>query len=167
MKAISTLIVASSLFALSPLVQACPAKHHGPHDGLCLQEMDKNKDGAVSKKEFEAFHADRFKEMDANKDGKLTDDELDHDMGEGRANRPMRQMGQDPFDRRFDEVDINHDGGLSKAEAEIGMPMLFKRYDEIDANKDGKMTKEEVVESMKAMHENAPAPRGMGKPDQK
>jgi len=152
MKVLSTLIVAGSLLSIAPLAQACPAKHHGGQDGPCLQELDKNKDGVVSKKEFEAFHADRFKEMDANKDGKLTDDELDHDMGEGRANRPMRQMGQDPFDRRFDEVDINHDGGLSKAEAEIGMPMLFKRYDEIDANKDGKMTKEEVIESMRKLH---------------
>ena len=169
MKALSTLIVAGSLLSIAPLVQACPAKHHGGQDGPCLQELDKNKDGVVSKKEFEAFHADRFKELDANKDGKLSEEEMDHDMGENRANRPMRQLGQDPFDRRFDEVDINHDGGLSKDEAEIGMPMLFKHYDEIDANKDGKMTKEEVIESMRKMHEKAHAPQGMGmgKPEQK
>lgn len=169
MKALSTLLVAGSLLSIAPLAQACPAKHHGGHEGPCLEELDKNNDGAVSKKEFEAFHAARFKEMDANKDGKLTEAEMDHDMGEGRANRPMRQLDQDPFDRRFDEVDINHDGGLSKAEAEIGMPMLFKRYDEIDANKDGKMTKAEVIESMQNMHENVPAPHGMGKdsPEQK
>lgn len=167
MKVISTLIVAGSLLSIVPLVQACPAKHHGGYDGPCLQELDKNKDGAVSKKEFEAFHAARFKEMDANKDGRLSEAEMDGGMGVKQ--RPMKDMGQDPFDRRFDEVDINHDGGLSKDEAEIGMPMLFKRYDEIDANKDGKMTKEEVIESMKKMHENTPAPRGMGmgRPDQK
>lgn len=165
MKALSTLIVAGSLLSIAPLAQACPAKHYGGHVGLCAQELDKNQDGAVSKKEFEAFHSARFKEMDANKDGKLSEDEMDM----GMNHRPMKEMGQAPFDRRFDEVDINHDGGLSKAEAEIGMPMLFKRYDEIDANKDGKMTKEEVVESMRKMHENAPAPRGMGmgRPDQK
>jgi len=167
MKALSTLIVAGSLFAVAPLTQACPAKHHGGHEGPCLEEMDKNKDGTVSKKEFEAFHADRFKEMDANKDGKLSEEEMGGVMG--MSHRPMKEMGQDPFDRRFDEVDINHDGGLSKAEAEIGMPMLFKRYDEIDANKDGKITKEEVIESMKKMHENVPAPHGMGMgtPEQK
>jgi Ca2+-binding EF-hand superfamily protein len=167
MKVLSTLIVAGSLLSIAPLAQACPAKHHGGHDGPCLQELDKNKDGAVSKKEFQAFHADRFKEMDANKDGKLSEEEMD--AGMGMKHRPMKDLGQDPFDRRFDEVDINHDGGLSKDEAEIGMPMLFKRYDEIDANKDGKMTKEEVIESMKKMHESAPAPRGMGmgRPDQK
>jgi len=169
MKVFSTLIVAGSLLSIAPLAQACPAKHHGWHDGPCLQELDKNKDGMVSKKEFETFHAARFKEMDANKDGKLTEEEMDHDMGEGRANRPMRQLSQDPFDRRFNEVDINNDGGLSKDEAEIGMPMLFKRYDEIDANKDGKMTKEEVIENMKKVHEKAPAPHAMGmeRPDQK
>jgi Ca2+-binding EF-hand superfamily protein len=56
------------------------------------------------------------------------------------------------FDQRFDEVDINHDGGLSKDEAEIGMPMLFKHFDEIDSNKDGKISKEEIVANMKKKH---------------
>jgi Ca2+-binding EF-hand superfamily protein len=173
MKVFSTLIVAGSLLTIAPLAQACPARHHGGHEGPCLQELDKNKDGVVSKKEFEAFHAARFKEMDANKDGKLTEEEMDSGMDSGMESKMehhrMKEMGQDPFDRRFDEVDINHDGGLSKDEAEIGMPMLFKRYDEIDANKDGKITKEEVIESMKKIHEQAPAPQGdgMGKPEQK
>jgi Ca2+-binding EF-hand superfamily protein len=169
MKIFSTLIVTGSLLTLAPMAQACPPQHQGPHDGPCLQELDKNKDGAVSKKEFEAFHAARFKEMDANKDGKLTEEEMDPGMGSRMERHRMKEMGQDPFDRRFNEVDINHDGGLSKDEAEIGMPMLFKRYDEIDANKDGKMTKEEVIESMKKMHEKAPEPQGegMAKPEQK
>ncbi len=167
MKALLTVLVASSMFALTPSVQACPTKHYGEHNGPCLQDLDKNKDGVVSKKEFEAFHAERFKEMDTNKDGKLSEEEIDGDMS--MKHRPMKEMWQDPFDRRFDEVDINHDGGLSKDEAEIGMPMLSKRFDEIDANKDGKITKEEVIDSMKRMHENVPAPHGMemGKPEQK
>ncbi|TNC98185.1 MAG: signal transduction protein with EFhand domain [Gallionellaceae bacterium] len=167
MKVFATLIVAGGLLVVAPLAQACPAKFQGQHEGPCLQELDKNNDGSVSKKEFEAFHSAHFREMDANKDGKLTESEMD--AGMGMEPRPMKKLGQDPFDRRFNEVDINHDGGLSKDEAEIGMPMLFKRYEEIDANKDGKMTKEEVIENMKKVHENAPAPHGMGmgRPEQK
>ncbi|MDD4912555.1 MAG: hypothetical protein PHP57_09705 [Sideroxydans sp.] len=158
MKVFSGLIIAGSLLSIAPLAQACPVGQHGQEHGMCLQELDKNKDGMVSKKEFETFHAARFKEMDANKDGKLSEDEMEP------KHQSMREVDQDPFDRRFDEVDINHDGGLSKAEAEIGMPMLFKRYDEIDANKDGKMTKEEVVESMKQMHQNMHGQHGNGMP---
>lgn len=156
MKTFSTWMLAGCLVCAVPLAQACPGKHQGVHNGPCALDMDKDKDGSVSKKEFDAFHAARFKEMDANKDGKLSEDEI------GPQQQGMRDIKQDPFDRRFDEVDINHDGGLSKAEAEIGMPMLFKRFDEIDADKDGKMTKDEVVESMKKMHRNMPGQHGKG-----
>jgi len=37
--------------------------------------MDTDKDGAVSKKEFESFHAEKFKKMDANNDGKVSKEE--------------------------------------------------------------------------------------------
>jgi Ca2+-binding EF-hand superfamily protein len=84
--------------------------------------------------------------MDANKDGKLSPQEM-----EG-AHESKQDECDVSFDQRFDEVDINHDGGLSKDEAEIGMPMLFKHFDEIDANKDGKISKDEIVANMKKMH---------------
>lgn len=157
MKTFSTLIVAGCLVAAAPLAQGCDARHHGGHAGKCAMEMDTNGDGAISKKEFDAFHNEQFKKLDTNHDGKLTQDEMEamHDMHDkmGDMHERMRDSGKDPFDARFDETDINHDGALSKDEAEIGMPMLFKRFDEIDANKDGKITKDEVVESMKKVHE--------------
>jgi Ca2+-binding EF-hand superfamily protein len=65
-------------------------------------------------------------------------------------------------DSRFDEVDINHDGALSKDEAEIGMPMLFKHFDEVDANKDGKISKDELNDYMQKMHEKMHGKRGEG-----
>ncbi len=154
MNKFSSLIVAGSLFCITPLAQACEARHHGQHEGPCLHDMDKNHDDVISKKEFNAFHAEQFKKMDANQDGKLSPHEMERQHGR------MKEIGRDPFDKRFEEVDINADGGLSKDEAEIGMPMLFKHFDEIDANKDGKMTKLEVIENMKSMHEKMPAKQG-------
>lgn len=162
MKVFSTLVVAGCLVCAAPLVQACPGSQHGAHNGPCAQEMDADKDGAVSQAEFNVFHAARFQKMDANKDGKLTEDEMEAKME--AKHRGMTEINQDPFDKRFDEVDINDDGGLSKAEAEIGMPMLFKRFDEIDANKDGKMTKQEVVESMQKMHSKMHGQKSETKP---
>jgi Ca2+-binding EF-hand superfamily protein len=162
MKVFSTLVVAGCLACAAPLVQACPGSQHGAHHGPCLQELDADKDGAVSQAEFNAFHAARFQEMDANKDGKLTEEELEPKRE--AKHHGMTEIHQDPFDKRFDEVDINHDGGLSKAEAEIGMPMLFKRYDVIDANKDGKMTKQEVIDSMQKMHSKMPSQKGEAAP---
>lgn len=146
MKVFSGLIAAGCLVCAAPLVQACDVKHHGASGGMFLQEMDKNGDGAISKKEFDAFHNAYFKELDANHDGKITQDEMD-------ARKAMGKCDVN-FDSRFDESDINNDGALSKDEAEIGMPMLFARFDEIDANKDGKISKEEMAAGMKKMHEN-------------
>ena len=147
MKAISTLIMAGCLAATAPLAQACGMKSGGPQGGWMLEQMDKNKDGAVSKKEFDTFHSDHFKDMDANKDGKVTQDEMD------AMRKKMMDKCKPRYEDRFNEVDINHDGLLSKDEAEIGMPMVFAHFDETDTDKDGKISKAEMDASMKQMHE--------------
>lgn len=49
--------------------------------------MDKNSDGAVSEKKFNAFHAERFKAIDIDKDGKVIKDEMT------RNPHPMRGPG--------------------------------------------------------------------------
>lgn len=147
MKTLPLLIVTGSLLCATPLVSACPADHRGMHGGMGMSEMDKNGDGTLDKKEFTAFHEQRFQELDANHDGKISQDEMGFQQGCATKN------GKSRFDSHFDETDINHDGALSKDEAEIGMPMLFAHFDEIDANKDGKMTREEVVASMQKMHD--------------
>ena len=147
MKALSKLILAGCLLCAAPLVQACDAKNCGGCGGGYFNKMDKNNDGAISKKEFDAFHSEHFKDMDSNKDGKISQDEM------GASHGRMAGKGPMMFDQRFDETDINHDGALSRDEAEIGMPMIFAHFDEYDANKDGKVSKDEVVSSMKQMHE--------------
>jgi Ca2+-binding EF-hand superfamily protein len=155
MKVFSGLIAAGCLaFAAAP-VQACDAMHGGAHGGMSLMEMDKNGDGAISRKEFDAFHAAYFKELDADRDGKVTAGEIE------AAHKKTMEKCDVSVDARFDETDVNGDGVLSRDEAEIGMPMLFARFDDIDTNKDGKISKDEVAASMKKMHEKV-----HGKPEE-
>lgn len=49
--------------------------HKKGHKSKMWEKMDTDKDGAVSKKEFESFHAEKFKKMDANNDGKVSKEE--------------------------------------------------------------------------------------------
>lgn len=155
MKHIAPLILACGLASAVPLAQACTVQ--GAHSGFCLDEMDKNQDGAISKKEFEAFHMARFRELDANKDGKLSEEER-------LAAIPPKMAPHMPFEQRFDEVDINHDGMLSRDEAEIGMPGLFQRFEVIDADQNGKLSKGEVAAHMRRVHQQMPGYRGKGGP---
>lgn len=154
MKKIMALIAAGGLLAITQQASACPGKGHGPNDacptgGGMVRLMDKNGDVAVSKKEFEAFHAERFKAMDTNKDGKVTMEELDGLHQEMRSQ--MKSMRHMSIEQHFDAADTDHDGALTKEEAEKGMPILFARFDENDANKDGKITKDEVMRDARPM----------------
>lgn len=171
MKTISAVIVAGALACAAPLVQACDMNREGCSGGHSLKDMDKNADGAVTRKEFDAYHGAYFKDMDANHDGKLTQIEMDagHGTLADKCKVKMKDKcdvkgdrGGQSFDSRFDEVDINDDGALSKDEAEIGMPMLFKHFDEIDTGKDGKIGKDEIGEYMKGMHSKMHGKPGEG-----
>ncbi|MDD2702304.1 MAG: EF-hand domain-containing protein [Sideroxydans sp.] len=148
MKNIVALIAAGGLMAITQQASACPGKMHGPNDacptgGGMVQQMDKDGDGTVSLKEFNAFHAERFKEMDANKDGKITADELGNPYPAMHGQKgSMRHMS---IEQHFDAADTNHDGALSKEEAKEGMPILYARFEENDANKDGKISKDEIM----------------------
>jgi hypothetical protein len=154
MNKLMALIAAGGLLAITQQAAACPGKAHGqsdacPKGGGMVQQMDKDGDGAVSKKEFNAFHAERFKDMDTNKDGKISAEELDG-LHQGMRSQ-MKSMRHMSMEQHFDAADTDHDGALSKEEAEKGMPILFARFDENDANKDGKITKDEVMRDARPM----------------
>jgi Ca2+-binding EF-hand superfamily protein len=99
-----------------------------------FKEMDSDGDGAISRAEYDVFHANRFKEMDTNGDGKITRDEV-------KAER--NKLLKNSRDRRFEAADANHDGVLTREETKK-IPMLFRYFDEMDANHDGKVTREEM-----------------------
>lgn len=51
---------------------------------------------------------------------------------------------------RFRKADSDGNGGLSRAEAETGMPRLVRHFDTIDANRDGQVTMDEIMAARKA-----------------
>jgi Ca2+-binding EF-hand superfamily protein len=50
--------------------------HHHELAGHFLKEFDLNRDGKVTRAEFDQANAERFKKMDINGDGVITPDEL-------------------------------------------------------------------------------------------
>ena len=66
------------VLALTSFMFACThGGHHkrGKRGHHKWQMLDANKDGKVSRAEFDKMHSDKFNEMDANNDGYITMDE--------------------------------------------------------------------------------------------
>jgi len=91
-------------------------------------ELDANKDGQVSLKEFEDFHKQQYEKF-----------------------KKKRAQALDRLDKQFKKADTNHDGMLSMAEAEKGMPELAKCFAEVDTNHDGMISLDEA-EATVPMH---------------
>lgn len=62
--------------------------------------------------------------------------------GAAVAQPNMAQMLQ----QRFEAADTNHDGRLSKTEADSGMPRVAQHFDEIDASHAGSITLQQIVD---------------------
>lgn len=54
------------------------------------------------------------------------------------------------YGQRFDRLDTNGDGRLSRAEA-AAYPQLAQRFEQIDANKDGFLSRDEIVSKRRSM----------------
>lgn len=50
---------------------------------------------------------------------------------------------------RFAAADVNHDGFLSRDEAQTGMPRLADHFDEIDTDRDGQLSTAEILAYIK------------------
>jgi hypothetical protein len=126
-----TLLISAALV----LAASGAASAQGPEGmGSRLMAADANKDGAITKAEFDASRAARFTEMDKNKDGFLARDEM-------MADRPggMPAGGKRAFGRG--DIDADKDGKISKAEFLANSRM----FDRLDANKDGKVDQPELA----------------------
>jgi hypothetical protein len=127
-----------------------PQQTLGPMEEKLFSDMDTNADGVLSKVEFEAFHARRFKEIDTNVDSRITRDELQAQF------KKMVERSRESFREHFNNADGNQDGSLSREEAKK-IPMLAKHFDEVDSNKNNKVTADEMAAVMKKMHQSTGA----------
>ena len=151
----SRIVIASCTVFTASVAFACEPMHEGRFGESVFAEMDTNKDGAISKKEFDAFHNKHFKELDANHDGKITQEEFEAGHPPMHEHHVDGQHRGDAFiSKRFEAADSNHDGALSREEAK-SMPMILQHFDEIDTNKDGKITEEELKAMMYGHHDEA------------
>ena len=96
-------------------------------------KLDSNGDGSVDRAEA-AKHprlAGKFDELDKNKDGKLTKEEMPqrHDRGHGKRGHGPREA--------MVKLDTDKDGRISRTEATAGEGKMASRFDQMDANKDG------------------------------
>lgn len=107
----------------------------GPGRGAMLGMLDANKDGVVTKAEFDSSRVARFAALDTSKDGVLTGAEM-------TAGRPNGGRGGPMGDRMMMQVDANGDGKISKEEFAAGAALQWVR---MDVNKDGKVDPTELA----------------------
>ena len=124
------------------------------HDHAAKMRLDTNGDGYIDRTEA-ASHvrlADDFDRIDADHDGRLGRDELRAFHREHMRNRSVERLNA--IDAKFTAADTDHSDTLSKAEVEAsGIPGLIKRFDAIDVNHDGQLQRNEVkARSKNRMH---------------
>ena len=138
-------LIASIFSAGAVLAQSVPSPDRAAKMQRHFAELDKNGDGTISRDEAAAHKglAKHFDAIDANKDGKLTKDEM-------QAYRATRHAEQaEKFDKKFKAADKDNDGALTKAEAEAAkLRHVVERFDQLDTNKDGKVTRDELRAGM-------------------
>jgi Ca2+-binding EF-hand superfamily protein len=119
-----------------------------------LTTIDANKDGILTREEFEKgreqLRAAREKEFDTNKDGKVTADE---------RKAGMKAHMEKMFAERFTEDDKNHDGFLVQSE----VPRRWEHLKVADANNDSKVSLAELKTAFESGKMGPPKGHGRGR----
>lgn len=95
--------------------------------GAALDQYDSNKDGKISRSEFEAIQRETFARFDTNSDGKVTREELESAAQRSGGDRTMKR-------------DSNGDGALTLSEFLANAP----GFDRADRNNDGVLAGQEL-----------------------
>lgn len=141
---LSVIALAGALFASATLADNMDGhmEGRGPMGpmgaGMGLSAADTDKDGAISKAEFEAWRAGRVTSVDTDKDGLISADEL-----VASRMKQAEEMARTMADRMIAAHDGNADGKLS---AEELMSMPTPGFDKLDANGDGTISAEELAQ---------------------
>jgi Ca2+-binding EF-hand superfamily protein len=102
---------------------------HGDFSQRILKRVDTDKDGKISKAEFDAEGTKLFAKLDENSDGKIASDEM--------PQRHWARFGGQMFDR----IDADKDGKVTKAEFQAAGEKMFQR---MDKNGDGIIEQDEM-----------------------
>jgi hypothetical protein len=149
---LGVMVAASGLLATGAYAQTTPP---APPPGGGMMRLDANHDGIITRAEMTAEAEARFAAMDADKDGKVTPAERAAARNAMRAQRRdgsalragddgrngnggngggrggdqaiTRAEALDRAARRFDRLDVNHDGRLDASELAAARPMRGQR----------------------------------------
>ena len=61
------------------------------------------------------------------------------------ANAARVQQMEAELQKRFAAADLDHDGRITRAEAQAGMPLVFQYFDEIDSARTGSLTMAQIA----------------------
>ncbi|MGE0668796.1 MAG: EF-hand domain-containing protein [Sphingomonadales bacterium] len=115
---------------------------HGRHHGRMIEKLDTDKDGTVSKEEFEAKRAADFAAADADKDGNVSQVELIAFHEKKQAERKAERQK-----RMYERLDANSDGKVTKDEFQSG-----GMFDRMDKDDDGTVSADEMKGRGKHRH---------------
>ncbi len=156
------LVAAPALAFAADAPSGTPMPRHGPamRGGmtppeivrLAFSALDANKDGKISKEEFESHRPARLQVADANKDGKVSRKEYEEF---------IVKRAKERADRMFARLDRNGDGELDSTDSKM---IADARFDRVDANHDGSITLNEFMprDGMMARRDHRGPRRGPG-----
>ncbi len=155
MKTLSLITMASIVaLSFSTVAFAEDKKHSKRMSGghhMMAKKMDTNKDGSVSREEFQAHQNKRFAGVDGNNDKSLTLEEFAahaEKMKEERK-KAIEKAKQARMKKMFDALDANGDGKVSQAEFDAKGDRTFIR---MDNNDDGVLNKDDHKRKMMQRH---------------
>lgn len=138
----------SMLLTVSALALAVGSAYAADDKRKGFNDLDKDRDGSLSRAEAGANPEIRFNDMDRNNDGKVTRTEYLRVMAAKDAGTVKRKVsGADRKNPGFNDLDKDKDGALSRSEAG-GNPELAKKFKEVDKDGDGKLTRSEYLAVM-------------------
>lgn len=133
--------------AVTPALALVAGKAAQAEAPAAFQQIDADRDGRITRAEFDAARASAFSRADADRDGKLTVSELralvPAGAGGDRPSRPSREQLE-----RLRGIDRNGDRAIDAAEFGAIGQGLFSR---IDANRDGVITPQEAGDLGRAL----------------